>query len=87
MAVPAHDQRDFEFAKKYRLPIVEVVRGADGAVRAFDGRAAYEGDGTMVNSAPHDGLPSAAGSSAVIQRPGRRRRLGRRGSITACATG
>ncbi len=67
MAVPAHDQRDFEFATKYKLPIVEVIRGAGGAGGAFDGRAAYEGDGTMVNSAPHDGMASAAGKQAVIR--------------------
>src|SRR5438093_968928 len=58
MAVPAHDQRDFEFAKKYKLPIVEVVRGPDGA---FDGRAAYEGEGTLVTSGAFDGLPSPEG--------------------------
>ena len=65
MAVPAHDQRDFEFATKYRLPIVEVIR-ADGA-GAFDGSAAYEGEGKMVNSGRHDGLPSEEGKPAVIR--------------------
>ncbi len=64
MAVPAHDQRDFEFARKYRLPIAEVVR-ADGA-EPFDGGAAFEGEGRMVNSGPHDGLTSAEGKQAVI---------------------
>src|SRR5216117_2099442 len=63
MAVPAHDQRDFEFAKKYKLPIVEVVRGPDGA---FDGRAAHEGEGTLVNSGAFDGLPSPEGKRAII---------------------
>ncbi len=63
MAVPAHDQRDFEFAKKYKLPIVEVVRAPDGA---FDGRAAYEGEGTLVNSGAFDGLPSPEGKRAII---------------------
>ncbi len=65
MAVPAHDQRDFEFARSYRLPIVEVVR-ADGA-GAWDGKAAYEGIGVMMNSGPHDGLPSDEGKRAVIR--------------------
>ena len=63
MAVPAHDQRDFEFATKYRLPIVEVVR-PEGEPR-FDGTAAYEGDGRMVNSGRFDGLPTEEGKRAV----------------------
>ncbi|HYQ96636.1 MAG TPA: leucine--tRNA ligase, partial [Candidatus Eisenbacteria bacterium] len=64
MAVPAHDQRDFEFAKKYKLPIVEVVRGANGT---YDGRAAYEGEGGLVNSGAFDGLPSPEGKRAIIE--------------------
>ncbi len=65
MAVPAHDQRDFEFAQKYRHPVVEVIRPPDGS--GFDGKGAYEGEGRMVNSAPHDGLSSEEGKRAVIQ--------------------
>jgi leucyl-tRNA synthetase len=49
MAVPAHDQRDFEFAKKYGLPVEVVIKGGDG-------EAAYEGDGVMVNSAQFNGM-------------------------------
>src|SRR2546425_4757920 len=59
MAVPAHDQRDFEFARKYGLP-VRVVIQPDG--QALDGAtmpAAYEGSGKLVNSGPFDGLDSA----------------------------
>src|SRR5690606_22521448 len=44
MAVPAHDQRDYEFAKKFDLPIVEVVKGGDISQEAF------VGDGEHVNS-------------------------------------
>src|SRR5439155_11154148 len=58
MAVPAHDQRDFEFARKYGLP-VRVVIQPDG--QALDGAtmpAAYEGSGKLVNSGPFDGLDS-----------------------------
>ena len=58
MAVPAHDQRDFEFARKYGLP-VRVVIQPDG--QALDGAtmpAAYEGTGKLVNSGPFDGLDS-----------------------------
>ena len=64
MAVPAHDQRDFEFAKKYELPIVEVIRSPDVV---FDGRAAYEGEGTLVNSGPFEGLPSPEGKRAIVR--------------------
>jgi len=63
MAVPAHDERDFAFAKKFGLPIVEVVRPVDktggpgvAAERADD--EAFVGDGVAVNSGPLDGLPT-----------------------------
>lgn len=45
MAVPAHDSRDFDFAKKFRIPIVEVVTGGDITEGAYDSF-----DGTMINS-------------------------------------
>lgn len=44
MAVPAHDQRDYEFAKKFGVEIIEVIKGGDISVEA------YSGDGEMVNS-------------------------------------
>ena len=50
MAVAAHDDRDFEFARSFRLPIIEVVRGGDTS------REAYTGDGRLVNSGFLDGL-------------------------------
>ncbi|EXX86207.1 leucyl-tRNA synthetase, partial [Paenibacillus darwinianus] len=50
MAVPGHDQRDWEFAKQFDLPIVEVVKGGDLS------KEAYAGDGPHVNSGPIDGL-------------------------------
>ncbi|HEX6289969.1 MAG TPA: leucine--tRNA ligase [Herpetosiphonaceae bacterium] len=58
MAVPGHDQRDFEFARKYDLSVVVVVQ-PEGA--ALDGRTmaeAWPGDGVMVNSGPLDGTPA-----------------------------
>ncbi len=64
MAVPAHDQRDFEFARKYSLPIVEVVRPETGG---SDGSAAYEGEGALVNSGGFDGLSSTEGKRAIVQ--------------------
>jgi leucyl-tRNA synthetase len=64
MGVPAHDQRDYEFARKYALPIVEVYRPAEGP--GYDGAAAFEGEGRMVNSGEFDGLATEAGRRAVI---------------------
>jgi len=64
MAVPAHDQRDFEFATKYGLPIVEVVRAAEGT---YDGTAATEGEGKLVNSGVFDGLASGAAKRAIVE--------------------
>jgi leucyl-tRNA synthetase len=51
MAVPAHDERDYEFATKFGLPIVEVVSGGDIS------RQAFTDDGILVNSPLIDGLP------------------------------
>jgi leucyl-tRNA synthetase len=52
MAVPAHDERDFEFAKKYELPIIESISGGNIAEQAFCD------DGAVVNSGKYDGLTS-----------------------------
>jgi len=51
MAVPAHDERDHEFAQKYSLPIVEVVKGGEDIQKE-----AYTGDGVLVNSGIINGL-------------------------------
>ena len=63
MGVPAHDERDFEFAKKYELPIRVVVApdGWDGG----DLEAAYIAPGVQVNSGEFDGLPSEEGKEAI----------------------
>jgi leucyl-tRNA synthetase len=68
MAVPAHDERDFEFAKAFNLPIVQVVE-IDGM--PFTGDAATAGEGRAVNSANAktvsiDGLATADAKKAVI---------------------
>jgi leucyl-tRNA synthetase len=52
MAVPAHDQRDFEFAKKYKLKIKEVIKGGDISKRA------YTDEGVLVNSDKFNGIDS-----------------------------
>jgi leucyl-tRNA synthetase len=56
MAVPAHDQRDFEFAQKYGLPIRQVISPDGEAGPAGELQEAYTGDGRMVNSGSFDGL-------------------------------
>lgn len=62
MGVPGHDQRDFEFAKKFGLPIVEVIRPV-GRGQGGELEEAYDGEGVMVNSAPFDGTPTAGGEA------------------------
>lgn len=58
MAVPAHDQRDFEFAKKFELPIEVVVQPPDQSLDVAALTAAHPGEGVMVNSGPLDGVPA-----------------------------
>jgi leucyl-tRNA synthetase len=62
MAVPGHDQRDWDFANEFHLPIVEVIAGGDIS------EAAYAGDGTLVNSGYLDGLNVAAAKEAITAR-------------------
>ncbi|MBR9702623.1 class I tRNA ligase family protein, partial [Candidatus Woesearchaeota archaeon] len=55
MAVPAHDQRDFEFAKKYKLPIKVVINPQDSKLNADKMARAFVDNGIMVNSGEFDG--------------------------------
>ena len=64
MAVPGHDTRDWEFAKKFDLPIVEVVAGGNVQEAAFDDIQ----DGTMVNSGFLNGLRVAEAKKTIIDR-------------------
>ena len=66
--VPAHDQRDFEFASKYKLPIRRVVSEGDKTAPEFSDAEAYTGPGTLVNSHFLDGMDVADAKRAVIQR-------------------
>src|SRR6202162_3080413 len=66
MAVPAHDERDFEFAERFGLPIREVIAPAGGSSPARELRAAYVGPGLMVSSGEFNGLDSATGIERVI---------------------
>jgi len=65
MAVPAHDERDFEFAKKFGLPIREVIAPPAGPQGAL--KEAYVGPGTMVNSGEFDGLDAKAGFERICE--------------------
>jgi leucyl-tRNA synthetase len=58
MAVPAHDERDFEFCTTYGLPIVPVIRAADGALDE-NPKSAFTEDGVVERSGEYSGLPSA----------------------------
>lgn len=62
MAVPSGDQRDWEFATAFGLPIIEVITGGDVSV------AAYSGDGELVNSDYLNGLSVAAAKETVVAR-------------------
>ncbi len=65
MAVPAHDQRDFEFAGKYGLPIKIVVQPMDEELEPGSMAAAFEGPGLLVNSAQFTGLNSEEAKKAI----------------------
>jgi len=80
MAVPAHDQRDFEFARKYGLPVRVVIQPGEPAaeaagespglgptLRAEDMMEAYVGQGTMVDSGAMTGTPTPSGIPDVIR--------------------
>ena len=58
MAVPAHDQRDFEFARRYGLPVRVVIDRPAGGLSADDMAEAYVEDGIQVSSGPFDGIPN-----------------------------
>lgn len=66
MSVPAHDQRDFEFAKQYDLPIKVVISPQDKEVKSDDLEEAFVDSGVMVNSSLFDGTPSNEGKEKVI---------------------
>ncbi len=58
MAVPTHDQRDFEFAKKYRLPLKTVIVSSSDDSRSTTHDRVFEDDGILVNSGKFSGLPN-----------------------------
>lgn len=65
MAVPAHDQRDFEFARKYGLPVRVVIQPEGRELKAEQMTEAYVEEGAMVSSGPFSGLPSGEGKEEI----------------------
>ncbi|HEX6439349.1 MAG TPA: leucine--tRNA ligase [Candidatus Binatia bacterium] len=67
MAVPAHDQRDFEFARKYGLPVRVVIQPAGSVLRAQELTSAYVDEGVMVNSGVFSGLTNIDGKEKIAE--------------------
>ncbi|MGD0211141.1 MAG: class I tRNA ligase family protein, partial [Desulfomonilia bacterium] len=67
MAVPSHDQRDFEFAKKYGLTIIVVIQPEGEELKAETMEAAYEGEGVLVNSGSHNGMKNTEAMPAITE--------------------
>ena len=65
MAVPAHDERDFEFAKKYNLPIKWVIKPEN---EELDKTKAYTGEGILINSAEFSGMKNTEAKEAIIKK-------------------
>ncbi len=70
MAVPAHDERDFEFARRFGLPIRQVVAppGAEPGDEIDAAYVAHTPDERMVNSGEFTGLPAPEGARGIVQR-------------------
>jgi leucyl-tRNA synthetase len=67
MAVPTHDQRDFEFAKKYDLPLTVVIQPSGVSLDPTTMTEAYTEAGIMTNSGQFDGLPSGDAKEAIAE--------------------
>ena len=67
MAVPAHDQRDFEFARKYDLPLQVVIQAEGESIDPATMEEAYTAPGLMVNSGEFTGLTNEEGKAKVAQ--------------------
>ena len=67
MAVPTHDQRDFEFAKKYGLPLRVVIKPKDAKLIEEEMLEAYVDEGILVNSGPFDGMVNTAALDKIAE--------------------
>ncbi|MHA2128707.1 MAG: leucine--tRNA ligase, partial [Promethearchaeota archaeon] len=68
MAVPAHDQRDFEFAREYEIPIVIVIQPPDYELNEARMARSYEGDGFLVNSGEFNGMENRSAIRAITEK-------------------
>ncbi len=68
MAVPGHDQRDFEFAKKYDIPIRVVIQPYDYELDSKKMSRAFEGEGILVNSGEFDGIDNKSAINAITKK-------------------
>jgi leucyl-tRNA synthetase len=66
MAVPAHDQRDFEFARQFGLPLRVVVQPPDRRLDPATMAEAWPGEGVLINSGPLDGVPTEVSVAKTI---------------------
>lgn len=67
MGVPAHDERDFLFAKKYDLPIKVVIEPEGQSLEPAEMTEAYVGQGLMINSGQFNGLPNQTGMKKIVE--------------------
>jgi len=67
MSVPAHDQRDFEFARKYNLPVKVVIQPPDNELDPKKMTEAYVDDGVQANSGPFDGIPNREAMAKITE--------------------
>ena len=67
MAVPGHDERDFEFAQKFGLPVRQVVAPRDGDTDVEGAFVAHSADEVLINSAEFTGMPAPEGKRAIIE--------------------
>jgi leucyl-tRNA synthetase len=66
MSVPAHDQRDFDFARKYHLPIIPVIQPPDAALDPATMTEAYTDEGVLFNSGRFDGMNNVDAKKAMV---------------------
>jgi leucyl-tRNA synthetase len=66
MAVPAHDQRDFEFARKYDIPVKAVIQPPEGGLRGEEMTEAFVEDGVQADGGPFEGMSNRRAIQAII---------------------
>lgn len=67
MAVPAHDERDYEFAQKYQIPVIQVIQPADlSSTGEAQQTLPYSGDGNLVHSGDYSGMPWQKAKEQIV---------------------